>query len=147
MGRIRILLVDDHESVRKGLDVFLGTCADMEVVGEADHQQNARQLCRLQQPDVLLVDIELGARGNQDGIALVRAVHVEMPRARALILSGFVSETLLEAALEAGAAGYLVKNVTVDFLAESIRRVAAGERVLCPSARLVYQRLYPGEPF
>ncbi len=144
MTRIRVVLVDDNEAVRKGLQVFLETCDDIELVGEAANEQAALNVCRTTRPDVVIVDIDLG--NHENGLVVIARIQEELPRIRSIILSGYLNETLLREALVLGVPGYLEKNVTIDDLANAIRRVVNGERVLCKTARQIYARLYPDNP-
>jgi DNA-binding NarL/FixJ family response regulator len=127
---VRIVVVDDHELVRRGLRAFLGTEPDLEVVGEARPVEEARALLPHLLPDVVLVDLVLP---DGDGVALAAAAAACRPAPRLLALTGFGEEARVRRALEAGFAGYLLKTATAAELAAAVRRVAAGQRVLDPA--------------
>src|SRR5690606_12133021 len=99
----------------------------------------AMTLCRELKPDVALVDVQLG---DDDGITFVHSLKHEIPSIRSIVLSGLLDEGLLIAALNAGAAGYLVKNIEIDLLADAIRDVVTGELVFCPETANLYNQIY-----
>ncbi|GAC1385181.1 MAG: response regulator transcription factor [Marmoricola sp.] len=128
---IRVLLVDDDPMARKGLGLILGGCADIEVVGEAEDGAAAVELVAETQPDVVLMDIRMPVL---DGIAATeRIVQIENGP-RVLVLTTFGTEDLVVQALAAGAGGYLVKDTAPDGIVDAVRRVAAREPILSPSA-------------
>ncbi len=134
--RIRVLLVDDHAVVRQGLRSFLELQPDIEVVGEAASAANAIELAGRLAPDVVLMDLVM-PEGNGEGA--VRTLREVAPAVRVLVLSSYLDDTRVFAALQAGAAGYLVKDVQPDALADGIRQVSRGLPVLAPqvAARLM----------
>jgi DNA-binding NarL/FixJ family response regulator len=136
--KIRLLLVDDHSVVRMGLAAVLGLENDLVVVAEAEDGEEASEAFRNHQPDVTLMDARMPGAG---GVAAVRAIRTEFPEARIVMLTTYDLEEVVFAALDAGAAGYLLKSVERDELVAAIRRVAAGERCLPASlARRLAER-------
>ena len=134
--RIRVLLVDDHQVVRQGLRAFLQLQPDVEVVGEAGGGEAAVAAAAAGRPDVVLMDLVMP---DGDGVAAIRALAGAAPGARVLVLSSFADDERVFAATQAGAAGYLLKDVDPDALAEAIREVHRGRPVLHPdvAARLM----------
>lgn len=128
---IRVLIVDDHGMVRKGLIAYLGNRPDICVVGEARDGREAIQQVELLHPDVLLMDLLMPEMG---GVAAIRAIHQRWPQVQVIALTSFQEKELVQDALQAGAIGYLLKNVTGDELYESIRRAYAGRPTLAPEA-------------
>ena len=126
-GLIALLLVDDHAVVRHGLRGFLELQADIRVAGEAADGREAVAAARRLQPDVVLMDLVMPGGG---GIEAVRAIRQEVPQARILVLTSFADDAQVFAAMEAGAAGYLLKDVSPDALAAAIREVHAGRPAL-----------------
>jgi NarL family two-component system response regulator LiaR len=143
--RIRVLLVDDHQVVRQGLRAFLQLQPDVEVVGEAAGGSAAVAAAAAGRPDVVLMDLVMP---EGDGIAAIRALAEAAPGARVVVLSSFVDDERIFAAMQAGAAGYLLKDVDPDALAEAIREVHRGRPVLHPdvAARLMRRVADPASP-
>ncbi|MBE7496362.1 MAG: response regulator transcription factor [Verrucomicrobiaceae bacterium] len=130
-----LLLIDDHFVVRSGLVASLELEDDLQVVGEADRGEDALTLFSQKKPDVVLMDLQLpGLNGIDATAALLR----EHPAARVLIFSTFARDEEIQAALKAGALGYLQKSSSRDDLLAAIRAVARGERTLPPD---IAQRL------
>ncbi|MGE7390592.1 response regulator [Streptomyces sp. NPDC004126] len=128
-GRIRVLLVDDHQVVRRGLRTFLEVQEDIEVVGEAADGAEGTARAEELRPDVILMDVKMP---GTDGIeALRRLRDLENP-ARVLIVTSFTEQRTVVPALRAGAAGYLYKDIDPDALAGAIRSVHAGHVLLQP---------------
>lgn len=126
---IRILLVDDHAIVRKGLRALLAEIDDIEVVGEAaDGQQAINQAAALH-PDVILMDIVMP---NMDGIEATQQITRQQPEARVLALTSFAADDKLFPAIKAGALGYLLKDSDPEELLQAIRQVHRGESSLHP---------------
>lgn len=124
---ISLLLIDDHFVVRSGLVASLELEDDLKVVGEADRGEDAAKLFAKKKPDVVLMDLQLpGISGIEATAALIR----EHPAARVLIFSTFARDDEIQAALKAGALGYLQKSSSRDDLLAAIRTVASGERTL-----------------
>lgn len=128
---IRILLVDDHDMVRSGLSVFLLAYEDFKLVGEAVNGQDALDKCADLHPDVILMDLIMPV---MDGITATRLIRERFPHTQVIALTSFSDEKLVETALEAGAIGYLFKNVSVNDLADAIRAVRRGQPTLAPDA-------------
>jgi NarL family two-component system response regulator LiaR len=142
---IRVVIVDDHEMVRSGLATFLRVTPDLELVGEAGSGEEAVRLCAREQPDVVLMDILMP---GLDGVAATRAVRARCPRTRVIALTSFPEEDLVQRALEAGATGYLLKNVGAMELAAAIRAARAGKPTLAPEATqaLIQRATRPAPP-
>lgn len=128
---IRVMLVDDHAVVRSGLAAFLLAFDDLELVGEADSGEKALVLCEHVRPDVVLMDLVMP---GMDGVAATRAIRERHPEVQVIALTSFREEELVQGALQAGAIGYLLKNVSADELAEAIRKAHAGRPTLAPEA-------------
>lgn len=129
--RIRVLVVDDHTMVRRGLATFLKVFDDLELAGEAPNGQTAVQLCAQIQPDVVLMDMVLP---DVDGATATRLIRKQSPRVQVIALTSFKEEVLVQNALKAGAIGYLLKDVSADELAQAIRAAYAGRATLSPDA-------------
>ncbi len=143
--RIRVLLVDDHAVVRSGLSAFLMAFDDLELVGEAKDGEEAVRFCERQRPDVVLMDLVMP---GMDGVAATRIIRERCPEVQVIALTSFREEELVQGALEAGAIGYLLKNVSADELAEAIRKAHAGRPSLAPEAAqaLVHAARRPDQP-
>jgi NarL family two-component system response regulator LiaR len=143
--RIRVLLVDDHAVVRQGLRAFLQLQPDIEVVGEANGGPAAVAAAGAGRPDVVLMDLLMPAG---DGVEAIRALAAAAPGAKVLVLSSFGDDERIFAATQAGAAGYLLKDVAPDRLAEAVRDVHEGRPALHPevAARLMRRVADPGGP-
>jgi len=128
---IRVMLVDDHAMVRRGLATFLKAYDDLELAGEAESGQTAIQLCGKLQPDVILMDMVMP---DMNGAAATRAIRQQFPAVQVLALTSFKEEELVKSALEAGAIGYLLKDVSADDLVKAIRAAHAGRATLSPEA-------------
>jgi NarL family two-component system response regulator LiaR len=128
---IRVLLVDDHAVVRSGLGAFLMAFDDLELVAEAGSGEEAVAYCNRSQPDVVLMDLKMP---GMDGAEATRRIREHWPNIQVVALTSFKEKELVESALEAGAIGYLLKNVSADELAEAIRHAKAGEPTLAPEA-------------
>jgi DNA-binding NarL/FixJ family response regulator len=139
VARIRVLLVDDHEVVRRGLRGFLELQEDMEVVGEASDGEIAVALVDSLQPDVVLMDLLMP---NMDGLTATAAIRHRHPDIEVVAVTSFIEEHKVTAALEAGASGYLLKDAAADEVAGAIRAARAGEVHLDPAvARLLALRM------
>ncbi|NIO69574.1 MAG: response regulator, partial [Anaerolineae bacterium] len=125
------MLVDDHAVVRSGLGAFLLAFDDLELVAEADGGEEAVRLCEQVQPDVVLMDLVMP---GMDGAAATRAIRERCPQIQVIALTSFKEKELVQGALEAGAIGYLLKNVSADELADAIRAAHAGRPTLAPEA-------------
>jgi DNA-binding NarL/FixJ family response regulator len=141
LTKIRILLADDHAVVREGTKQLLDREADLEVVAEAGDGREAVQLAIKERPDVIVIDF---AMPELNGIEATRQIKAIAPSIAMLVLTAYDSEQYIFGFLEAGAAGYLLKDVHVDELIKAIRAVHAGESVLHPTvARKVINRFVP----
>ena len=130
-GPIRVMLVDDHIMVRKGLATFLKIYDDLQLVGEAENGAAAIKLCGEIQPDVVLMDMVMP---DMDGAAVTSSIRGQFPRVQVIVLTSFKEGDLIKKALEAGAIGYLLKDVSADELAKAIRSANAGRATLSPEA-------------
>jgi DNA-binding NarL/FixJ family response regulator len=136
---IRVLLADDHALVREGTRRLLEAESDVEVVAEAANGEEAIAAAHRLRPDLAIIDIAMPGIG---GIEATRAIKADCPETAVLILSAYDDEPYLIALLEAGAAGFLLKNVHGQELINAVRAVARGEAVLQPSlAEKVMRRL------
>jgi NarL family two-component system response regulator LiaR len=128
---IRVMLVDDHAVVRSGLGAFLIAFDDLELVAEAGSGEEAVRLCEEAQPDVVLMDLVMP---GMDGAAATKAIREKCPHIQVIALTSFKEQDLVEGALQAGAIGYLLKNVSADELVNAIRAAHAGRPTLAPEA-------------
>jgi len=129
--RIRVVVVDDHAMVRRGLATFLKVFDDLELVGEAATGQAAVQLCVQLQPDVVLMDLVMP---DMDGATATRLIRSQSESIQVIALTSYKEEILVQSALQAGAIGYLLKYVSADELAWAIRAAHAGRATLSPEA-------------
>ncbi|HEY6073729.1 MAG TPA: response regulator transcription factor, partial [Anaerolineales bacterium] len=128
---IRVMLVDDHAMVRRGLATFLKVFDDLELAGEADNGETAIQLCAQVQPDVILMDLMMP---GMDGTTTTRLIRQQFPGVQVVVLTSFKEGQLVQNALQAGAIGYLLKDVSADDLARAIRAAHSGRATLSPEA-------------
>jgi two-component system, NarL family, response regulator LiaR len=128
---IRVMIVDDHAVVRGGLSKFLMVNPDLELVGEAESGEEAIVLAQRLHPDVVLMDLKMG---GMDGVTATRQVREKCPGCRVIVLTSFAEDNMVQGALQAGAIGYLLKNVTVTELAAAIRSAYAGRMTLSSEA-------------
>jgi two-component system, NarL family, response regulator LiaR len=144
-GAIRVLIVDDHAVVRRGLTAFLQIFDDLELVGEAANGQQALRLCEQVQPDVVLMDQVMP---DMDGATATRAIRQQYPHIQVIALTSFREHELVQALLQAGTIGYLLKNVTADELANAVRAAYAGRPTLAPeiTEALMYGIAHPATP-
>jgi len=126
---LRLLVAEDHALVREGTCNILNGELDMEVVGEAADGEEAVSLAETLQPDIALLDIEMP---KMDGIEAAKRIRVISPRTAILAVSAYDDEAYIVGVLEAGAAGYVLKNAPSSTLLEAVRAAAAGESVLSP---------------
>lgn len=131
---IRVMLVDDHAVVRSGLSAFLMAYDDLTLVGEAGSGEQALRLCDQVKPDVVLMDLVMP---GMDGAAATRFIRDKCPTIQVIALTSFKEQELVQGALQAGAIGYLLKNVSANELAEAIRAAYAGHPTLAPEAAQV----------
>ena len=142
---IRILLVDDHTVVRKGLRTFLSYDPDLEVVGEAADGAQALSLARELTPDVVLMDLLMP---GVDGITATAAIRRELPETEVLALTSVLEDASVVGAVRAGAIGYLLKDTQAEALCQAIKAAAAGQVQLTPkaAARLMQAVSSPESP-
>jgi NarL family two-component system response regulator LiaR len=130
--RIRVLIVDDHQVVRQGFAVFLKAFPDLEFVGEAVNGEEAVQLAGALQPDIILMDMIMP---RLNGVEATRAIRAAYPTVQVIALTSFTdNKQLVQDALNAGAVGYLFKDVSIADLAKAIRLAYEGTPVLAPEA-------------
>lgn len=128
---IKVLIVDDHAVVRKGLRSFLQAYDDLELVGEASDGDEAVQFCEKIQPDVILMDLMMP---RMDGETATTIIRQRFPQVQIIALTSFKGDRLVQKLLNAGAIGYLLKNISADELAQSIRAARSGQPTLSPEA-------------
>lgn len=128
---IRVMIVDDHGMVRRGLGAYLLNAQDIKVVAEARDGQEAVQMCEQDHPDVILMDLIMP---ELSGVAATRIIHNRWPEIKIIALTSFQEKELVQEALKAGAISYLLKNVSGDDLAEAIRDSNAGRPTLAKEA-------------
>ena len=127
---IRVLIVDDHAVVREGLRTFLQLQDGIDVVGEAADGEQAVQQAAALAPDVVLMDLVMP---RLDGVNAMRTLRAQAPASRVIVLTSFLDDERLMPAIEAGAAGYLLKDVEPSELARAVRTAHAGEAVIDPT--------------
>jgi two-component system, NarL family, response regulator LiaR len=146
LPEIRVMIVDDHDMVRKGLATYLMTTPDLKLVGEAGDGQQALQICERVQPDVILMDLVMPHMG---GIQAMQQIQTRLPQVKVIALTSFSDRELVQEALREGAIGYLLKNVTGNDLVAAIRAAQRGQPTLAPEiARdlvLGRQKAQPGD--
>ncbi|HEY7210580.1 MAG TPA: response regulator transcription factor [Bryobacteraceae bacterium] len=135
MSAIRIIVADDHHVVRQGLIALLKTVPDIQIVGEAADGEQAVALFRQHRPDVAIMDLRMPKKGGVDAITEIRR---EEPNARIIVLTTFDGDEDIYRALQAGARGYLLKDMFGEELIDAIRTVHAGKQRIPP---VVAQRL------
>ena len=142
---IRLLLVDDHAVVRKGMRALLDREPGLEVVGEAENGEQAVRAAERLRPDVILMDLEMPGIG---GIEATRHISATQPESRIVVLTSHAAEEDVFPALKAGALGYLLKHSAPEDVLQAIRQAYRGETVLHPAiARMVLQELNrPAQP-
>ncbi|WP_270286866.1 response regulator transcription factor [Enterococcus casseliflavus] len=124
---IKVLLVDDHEMVRLGVSSYLSIQDDIEVIGEAENGRVGYEKALELRPDVILMDLVMD---EMDGIESTKLILNDWPEAKIIIVTSFIDDEKVYPAIEAGAAGYLLKTSTAHEIAEAIRATQRGERVL-----------------
>ncbi len=127
---IRVLLVDDHEVVRRGLRALLDAQDGIEVVGEAGSVNDAVRQVGFNSPDVVMMDVRLP---DGSGVEATRRIRQRFPDVAVLILSSFADQEALVSSIEAGASGYLLKRVDTEAIVDAVRAVGAGESLLDPA--------------
>ncbi|HTD76683.1 MAG TPA: response regulator transcription factor [Chloroflexota bacterium] len=141
--RLRVMLVDDHEIVRSGITAMLAATDDMRVVAEAESVEQAVREAERTRPDVVVMDIRLV---DGSGIEATREIRARLPNTKVLMLTSFADDEALYAAIMAGAAGYVLKQIKGGDLVRGIRSVGAGQSLLDPAiTKLVLDRLRRGK--
>jgi NarL family two-component system response regulator LiaR len=128
---IRVMIVDDHSMVRRGLATILRIKPNLQLVGEASNGREAVELCRRAEPDVILMDLMMPEMSGAEATAAIRK---QWPQVQVIALTSFQDKDLVREALQAGAIGYLLKNVSADDLAAAISEAYAGRSTLAPEA-------------
>lgn len=128
---IRVLIVDDHAVVRSGLVGFLLAFDDLELAGEAASGEEAVRLCKEAKPDVVLMDMMMP---GMDGADTTQVIRDQCPDIQVIALTSFKEDDLVQRAMQAGAIGYLLKNITAEELAKAIHDAHAGRPALSPEA-------------
>jgi len=128
---IRVLIVDDHAMVRSGLKQFLDSYDDLALAGEARDGAEAVEVCRVNPPDVILMDLVMPV---MDGSEATRQIIKHDPDIKIVVLTSFHEQNLVEEAMKAGAMSYLLKNVSAEELAHAVRSAYAGRSILAPEA-------------
>jgi len=123
---IRVMVADDHSQIHLGLNVLQDTYADLSLVSHASNGQEAIDLCEETRPDVIIMDVVMPV---MDGIAATRIIHERYPDIKILALSSFQDDESIHEMMSAGAVGYVLKNASLDELANSIRAVHSGANV------------------
>lgn len=131
---IRVVLVDDHVVVRSGLKTILRTASDINVIGEASNGRDGVAAVARLRPDVVVMDLSMA---QMDGLAATKEIVAKVPTARVLVLTMHAEEEHLLAALDAGAAGYLVKVAAERELVDAVRAIAHGDMYVQPRAARV----------
>jgi DNA-binding NarL/FixJ family response regulator len=136
MDDVRVLIADDHPMFRKGLRTLLASMPQISVVGEATSGEEAIELTRRLEPDVLLLDLQMPAGG---GLHAIRELTTEMANTRILVVTLFDDDESIFSALKAGARGYVLKDASEDEMVRAIEAAAQGEAIFSPAiaARLV----------
>jgi NarL family two-component system response regulator LiaR len=141
--RIGVLIVDDHAVVREGLRTFLSLQDGVEVVGEAANGREAIAEAQRLRPDVVLMDLVMPV---MDGVAAMRELRVAVPSSRVIVLTSFAEDAQLLPAIQAGAAGYLLKDAEPQEIARAIRAAHAGEALLDPAVAAKLVAAIAGRP-
>ena len=129
--QIKVLIVDDHSMVRRGLAAILKNYPEFQVIGEARDGNQAMALCARNQPDVILMDLKMP---ELDGVATTRKILQKWSEIRVIALTSFLEKELVQDALQAGAIGYLLKNISGEALAEAIHAAYTGKPALSHEA-------------
>jgi len=142
-GRTRVVVVDDHHAVRTGISAVLLAVNDIELVGAAADGQEALRVCEEVRPDVVIMDLKLP---KVDGITAIRELRQRHPDVQVLALTSFPDEYWVQEALNAGATGYLLKNVELDALVAAVRATRQGRMTLSPESTQALVRTATRDP-
>jgi DNA-binding NarL/FixJ family response regulator len=129
-NNVRVVLIDDHDLLRRGIKTMLESESDIEVVGEADDGTRALALVEETLPDVVIIDVVMP---NKDGIEATREIKDAFPKVGVVVLSGHDEQQFVFDALKAGASGYLLKSAELDEVVTTVKSVAQGEGKLDPT--------------
>lgn len=142
---IRVLLVDDHDMLRRGLKSFLRAFDDLELAGEASSGEEAIKLCDELQPDVILMDLVMP---GMNGVETTHTILSDHPDVKVIALTSFEEQELVQKTMQAGATGYLLKSASAGELADAIRTAYRGEPTLSPEATraLIHVATQPPQP-
>lgn len=140
---IKVLIIDDHAMVRRGLATFLKARPELELVGEGGSGDDALRLCHNLQPDVVLMDLKMP---GMDGVTATRMINERHPDIKVIVLTSFQEEELIRKALQAGAISYLLKNVSALELTKAINAAHAGFSTLTREAMEVLARPAEEDP-
>jgi two-component system, NarL family, response regulator LiaR len=127
---IKVLIVDDHQVVRDGLNLMLMVNPGFLCVGQAENGQEAIQLCAELKPDVILMDLRMP---EMDGIEATRLIHKDNPQVQVVALTSFEDKELVKKALRAGAISYILKNAAMEIIIRSVREAYEGRPTLSPA--------------
>jgi NarL family two-component system response regulator LiaR len=140
---IRVMIVDDHAIVRQGLIVSLENFEDFEIVGSIGDAREAITICTNERVDVVIMDMVMP---NMDGVTATRIIRERSPQTQVIALTSFDSDNTVQQALQAGAISYLMKNVSVEDLANAVRKASIGQSTLAPEAAQVLIRAAVNPP-
>ena len=127
--QIKVVVVDDHDVVRKGISSYLNITLDIVIIGEASNGQEAVEICEKAKPDVVLMDLVMPVK---DGIEATKEILISQPDIKIIALTSFKEADMVQDIMRAGAMGYLLKNVSGKELADAIRSVYEGTPALAP---------------
>lgn len=139
-NNIRVLVVDDHTVVRKGIRHIISFLSGIVVIAEADGGEEALTLCQQLSPDVVLMDIQMQGMG---GVAATQAIRERCPQVKVIALSTFHDKALVMQMLQANVNGFILKSISAEELAQAIRAVYAGEMVLSPAITATLAEVKP----
>ncbi|MBN1298573.1 MAG: response regulator transcription factor [Actinobacteria bacterium] len=128
---IKVLIADDHPLVRKGIKTYLDIYDDIEIVGEAENGAEAIAMCKISNPDIVLMDLVMP---EVDGVEATRKILQSQPSIKIIILTSFIDKNLLENSLKAGAIGYVLKNISGESLIKTLRNANMGKSTLSSEA-------------
>lgn len=142
---IRVMIVDDHAMVRRGIATFIKVFDDIDLVAEAESGTRAIELCSHANPDVILMDLVMP---GTDGAAATRVIREKYPHIQVIALTSYKDEELVLRAMQSGAISYLLKDVSADELAQAIRAARAGRATLATEATeaLIHAAIQPAPP-